>query len=54
MISPGYTELVGIRETNRQYLNNNDSQEFFIRASASSQPMSIKQAHDYAKIHWGR
>ena len=36
------------------YLNNGNTEEFFIRASASSQPMSIKEAHDYTRLHWGR
>jgi dnd system-associated protein 4 len=34
------------------YVRKNNTEEFFIRASASSQPMSIKQSHDYIELHW--
>jgi hypothetical protein len=32
--------------------NENNKQEFYIRASASSQPMDTKEATDYIKSHW--
>lgn len=35
------------------FLKNNDKEEFYIRASASSQPMSIREANEYIRIHWG-
>jgi len=34
------------------YLKNNDKEEFYIRASASSQPMSIREANEYIRTHW--
>lgn len=34
------------------YVKTSEKEEFYIRAAASSQPMSIKEAHEYAKIHW--
>lgn len=34
------------------YIKNVDKEEFFIRASASSQPMSLREANDYIRIHW--
>jgi len=36
------------------YLNYNGHQEFFIRESASTQPLEIKEAHDYIKMRWGK
>jgi hypothetical protein len=36
------------------YVNNKEknAQEFFVRSSASSQPMDIKEANEYIKSHW--
>ncbi|MBT3366888.1 MAG: DUF262 domain-containing protein [Nitrospina sp.] len=34
------------------YLKNKDKHEFYIRASASSQPMGLKEANDYIHLHW--
>lgn len=34
------------------YVTNADKEEFFIRASASSQPMSLREANDYIRMHW--
>ncbi|MBN1348386.1 DUF262 domain-containing protein [candidate division KSB1 bacterium] len=34
------------------YLINNEKEEFYIRGSASSQPLSMKEAHDYIEMHW--
>lgn len=34
------------------FLNNGDKEEFYIRASASSQPMSIREANEYIRTHW--
>ncbi|MFA7178756.1 MAG: DUF262 domain-containing protein [Dehalococcoidales bacterium] len=34
------------------FLKNNDKEDFYIRASASSQPMSIREANEYIKTHW--
>lgn len=34
------------------YVNYSNQEEFFIRASNSSQPMSIKEAHEYIRMHW--
>ena len=36
------------------YLHYNGHQEFFIRESASTQPLEIKEAHDYIKMRWGK
>ncbi|PJA89522.1 MAG: hypothetical protein CO137_03800 [Candidatus Magasanikbacteria bacterium CG_4_9_14_3_um_filter_32_9] len=45
--------LINISKANNPvYLNNNGNEEFFIRASASSQPLSMKEAHIYIKSHW--
>lgn len=34
------------------FLRNKDKHEFYIRASASSQPMGLKEATDYIHFHW--
>jgi len=34
------------------YVNNEGKEEFYIRASASSQPLSMKEANSYIKDHW--
>jgi hypothetical protein len=34
------------------YVKNAGKEEFYIRASASSQPMSIREANEYIKTHW--
>lgn len=34
------------------YVQNAGKEEFYIRASASSQPMSIREANEYIKTHW--
>jgi len=34
------------------FLKNAGKEEFYIRASASSQPMSIREANEYIKTHW--
>ncbi|MEK7173379.1 MAG: DUF262 domain-containing protein [Patescibacteria group bacterium] len=34
------------------FLKNADKEEFYIRASASSQPMSIREANEYIRTHW--
>jgi len=34
------------------FLKIGDKEEFYIRASASSQPMSMREANDYIKTHW--
>jgi len=34
------------------FVKNNDKEEFYIRASASSQPMNMREASDYIKTHW--
>lgn len=34
------------------YLQSNKGEEFFIRAFASSQPMSIRESNDYMQTHW--
>jgi predicted HTH transcriptional regulator len=34
------------------YIKTRDKEEFFIRASASSQPMSIRESNEYIKAHW--
>ena len=34
------------------FLKDNNKEEFYIRASASSQPMSIREANEYIKTHW--
>jgi hypothetical protein len=36
------------------YLYYNGHQEFFIREAASTQPLEIREAHDYIKMHWGK
>ncbi len=30
----------------------NNEEEFFIRASASSQPLNIRETHEYIQSHW--
>jgi len=34
------------------FLKNADKEEFYIRASASSQPMSMREANEYIRTHW--
>jgi len=34
------------------YIKTGAREEFFIRASASSQPMSIRESNEYIKVHW--
>ncbi len=34
------------------FLKDGNKDEFYIRASASSQPMSIREANEYIKTHW--
>ncbi|MFA5643075.1 MAG: DUF262 domain-containing protein [Candidatus Paceibacterota bacterium] len=34
------------------FLKSAEKEEFYIRASASSQPMSIREANEYIKTHW--
>lgn len=34
------------------YLNNQGKEEFYIRGSASSQPLSMRESHDYFRNHW--
>jgi hypothetical protein len=34
------------------YVHNTNKEDFYIRASASSQPMSIREANEYIKTHW--
>lgn len=36
------------------FINNNSKEEFYIRASSSSQPMSIRESNDYIISHWNR
>lgn len=35
------------------FVKNKGVEEFYIRASASSQPMGVKEANEYIKTHWG-
>jgi hypothetical protein len=34
------------------YLNDKGKEQFYIRGSASSQPLSMKESHDYIIMHW--
>lgn len=34
------------------FISNEGKEEFYIRASASSQPMNMKEANEYIKTHW--
>jgi len=34
------------------YVVHDGQEEFFLRALASTQPMQIKEAHEYIKMHW--
>lgn len=34
------------------YVTNEGKEEFYIRASASSQPLSVREANEYIKEHW--
>ncbi len=34
------------------YVRRNNTEEFFIRAGTSSQPMSMKESHTYIESHW--
>lgn len=39
---------------NPAFLNNNGKEEFYIRASSSSQPMSIRESNEYINSHWNK
>jgi len=34
------------------FLGKNEKEEFYIRASASSQPLGIQESYKYIKSHW--
>lgn len=34
------------------YIKSNGKEEFYIRASASSQPLGLRESNDYISIHW--
>ena len=36
------------------FLRDGDKEEFYIRASAASQPMSVRQANEYIRTHFHR
>lgn len=47
--------IVDVSNSNNPvYLNNNGEEEFYIRASSSSQPMGIREAYEYIKSHWNK
>jgi hypothetical protein len=35
------------------FLGKGENEEFFIRASASSQPLGLRETHEYISSHWG-
>lgn len=37
---------------NPAFIKNQDKEEFFIRASASTQPMGVKETNEYINLHW--
>lgn len=44
---------VDVRPASRPvYLHNKTQEEFFIRSGASTQPMQIREAHEYIAMHW--
>ena len=46
--------IVSVERSNSPvFIGKNGKEEFYIRASASSQPMSMREAFDYVKTHWG-
>lgn len=46
--------IVSVERSNTPvFMGKNGKEEFYIRASASSQPMSMREAFDYIKTHWG-
>ena len=36
------------------FLGKNENEKFYIRASASSQPLAIQETHKYINSHWGK
>jgi len=45
--------IIDISDSNQPvFVQNQGKDEFFIRASASSQPLSMREATDYIAIHW--
>lgn len=45
--------IVNIEKSEKPvFLGKKDNEEFFIRASASSQPLSMSEAYDYIQSHW--
>ncbi len=45
--------IVNIEKSDKPvFLGKNDKEEFYIRASASSQPMGLKDAYAYISSHW--
>jgi ABC-type amino acid transport substrate-binding protein len=47
--------IVKIERSDRPvFLGQKDNEEFYIRASASSQPMGMREAYQYINSHWGK
>jgi len=45
--------IVSVERSNAPvFMGKNGNEEFYIRASASSQPMSMRETFDYIKTHW--
>lgn len=45
--------IVIVKESSQPvFIKHNNKEEFYIRLSAASQTLSIKEAYDYIKLHW--
>ena len=46
--------VTAIKSDSPSFLLKGKNEEFYIRASASSQPMSLRETHEYINSHWNK
>ena len=45
--------IVSVEKSDKPvFMGKNEKEEFYIRASASSQPLGLKEAYTYIRSHW--
>jgi predicted HTH transcriptional regulator len=46
--------IVSVEKSDKPvFCGKNEKEEFYIRASASSQPLGMRESYKYIKSHWG-
>jgi len=46
--------IVGVEKSDKPvFFGKNEKEEFYIRASASSQPLGMRETYKYISSHWG-